>query len=298
MSWAGLVLVTDSDLGNLEPEATAPTSPWGKTTWTDQRAEAKNDLRIWIENDFVHIKGVADKVLDAWAGDYALALTGGAYSDVTNEAGNDTESDLALATVFTTFGTDRLYIGAEWAFDGLYVLQTGTKNAAASTLTVKYSGPTAASSSGSAFTSLTVTDGTLSSGATFAKSGKITWTQPSDWQRIRFNGTGNEYFWVELSVSAALTASTTATQIATIRPYPGLKRVASYLSLYHIYNGLAAGSPGEERWRLQADKYFEMAKSLYAALKNNAGLWIDMDVSGTVEPGEVPASVPHILGRG
>lgn len=296
MSWAALSLVTDAELGQLEPEATSSTAPWGRTTWASARAEAKRDLKIWLEVDFPNVIGVADKVVDAWAPDYLFGYTGAVYSDVTVAGEDDTESDIVLSTVLATVGSDRLYVGAAWAFDGLKVLGTGTRNANASTLTVKYSGPTAPQT----WTSLTISDGTTASGGTacFARSGRITWTQPTDWQRIRLNNTGEEYFWVEVSVSATLTAGTSLTQILPIRAPDGLKRVAGYLSLAHIYNGLAAGSPGEERWRLQGEKYWEMGKSLYAALKNNANLWIDMDVSGTVSQAEVPISVPHILGRG
>lgn len=279
MSWSGLALVSDSELGQLEPEAVAPAKPWGRVTWSDARAEAKRDLRIWLEMDYPDVPGVADRVLDRWEPDYAFTSTGGAVTDRTSQNNDDEEDDLDLATIFTTIGTDRFYIGAAWGFDGLYVHMTGTRNAAASVLTVKYSGPTG-------FTALTHTDGTAVSGVTLAQSGKITWVSPSTWQRQREHGTGDEFFWIELSVSGALTASTSASQILCLRPPDGLKRCAAYLSLGHIYNGLSAGSPGEERWRIQSDKYFAMARDLYAGLKGKAGLWLDIDHSGSIGPGE------------
>lgn len=280
MSWAGLSLVTDLELGQLEPQAVHVDAPWGHTAWGDQRAEAKRDLKIWLEMDFPEVVGVADRVLDRWAPDYAFGYTAAAYADVTSAASDDTVDDLALAAIFTTAATDRLYIGAAWGFDGLAAVLTGTRNAVASVLTVKYSGP-------AGWTTLTATDGTASTGgATFAQSGRITWTQPTDWQRQRLNGTGDEYFWIELSVSVALTAGVTATQMLGIRPPDGLKRCAAYLTLGHIYNGLAAASPGEERWRMQSDRYFAMAKDLYVGLKAKAGLWIDLDTSGTVGQAE------------
>ncbi len=275
MSWPGLALVTDNDLGALEPSILDGT--WGAATWPDQRAEAKRDIRVWLELDFPEVIGVADRVLDRWAPDYVFGYTGSAYTDITTGARTDTPDDVALATILATPASDRLYLGAAWTFDGLHALMTATRNAVASTLTVKYAGPTG-------WTALTVVDGTAVSGATFAQSGRITWTTPTDWQRQRLNGTGDEFFWIEVSVSAALTSGTTLTQLLAIRPPDGLKRCATYLALGHIYNGLAAKSPNEDGWRQQADKYFTMARDLYTGLKVKAGLWLDLDTSGSITP--------------
>lgn len=279
MSWAALALVTDAEIGDLEPEATDPAAPWGNTTWSNQRSEAKRDLKIWLEMDYPHIPGVADRVLDRWAPDYVFGYTGSAYTDLTSAARNDTPDDVTLSTVFTTFGTDALYVGTAWGFSGLHIGMTGTKNANTSVLTAKYYGP-------SGWTSLSASDGTAASGKTFTKAGRVTWTEPTDWQRVRLNGTGDEFFWIELTVSAALTSGTSAVQLLGVRAPDGLKRCAAYLSLGHIYNGLAAASPGEERWRAQSDKYFQMARDLYAGLKQSSGLWIDADTSGSISDGE------------
>lgn len=273
--WNGLSLVTDAELGQLEPEAIAASAPWGRTSWPDARAEAKRDLKIWLEMDYPEVIGVADRVLDQHAPDYVFGYTGSTYADKTADARSDSEDDVDLSAIFATFSTDKLYVGALWGFDGLSLRQTGTRNANASVLTVKYSGPTG-------WTTLTATDGTASGGATFAQSGRITFTAPTDWQRERLNGTGDEFFWIELSVSAALTSGTSTTQILGIRPPDGLKRCAAYLALGHIYNGLASGAPGEERWRAQSEKYFAMAKDLYVGLKAKAGIWIDLDTSESI----------------
>lgn len=280
MSWPGLTLVTDQLIGQLEPQATHPDAPWGDTAWPAARAEAKRDLKMWLEMDFPEVPGVADRVLDRWPMDYVFGYTGGVYSDVTAATGDDTPADMAVATILATPASDRVYLGAAWTFDGALAVLTGTRNAAASVLTVKYSGPTG-------WTTLSATDGTASGGATFAQSGRITWEAPADWQRQRLNGTGDEFFWIELSVSAVLTAGTTATQVLGIRPPDGLTRCAQYLALGHILNGLASQSPGEERWRQQADKYFTMAKDLYVGLKAKAGVWLDLNTSGTITPTEV-----------
>ena len=291
MSWAGLLLTSDREIGQLEPQATAANAPWGQILWPDARAEAKRDLKIWLEMDFPEVPGVADRVIDRWSADYAFGYTSSAYTDVTSQAGSDDQDDLALAAILATPGTDRIYLGAAWSFDGIAAVLTGTRNAAASVLTVKYSGPTG-------WTTLTHSDGTAVSGATFAQSGRITWDVPTTWQRQRFNGTGDEFYWIELSVSNALTSGVTAAQLTAIRPPDGLKRCATYLALGHLLNGLAKQATDEQRWTAMSDKYFMMAKDLYQGLKAKAGVWIDLDTSQTVTPGEtVHAKGGHVFYR-
>jgi hypothetical protein len=294
MGWAGLTLVSDTELGRLEPESTDSDAPWGATTWSSQRTEAKEDLKIRIETDFG--AGAPDKVLDKWPADYAFGYTSSAFSDITSAARDDNPADVDLAGIFATAATDRIYLGSTVEFDALHVNMTATRNATASVLTARYSGATVNGVTN--FTSLSATDGTAAAGATFAKSGRITWTVPSDWQRIRLNGTGDEYYWVELSISVVLTAGTSAAQLALVKAHSGLKRVTAYLALYHIYNGLAAGSPGEERWRLQAQKYLLMANDLYTKLKAKGSIWLDLNNDDVVDTTERAVSVPHVLLRG
>lgn len=289
MGWSALSLVSDSEIGQLEPEATAAGGPWGAVTWSSARTEAKRTLKIWLESDFPEVVGVADRVLDKWRADYAFTYVGGAYTDRTTELSDDKESDLTLSSVFVTVANDRIYIGAAWEFEGLAVLLKDALNAVASVLTAKYSGP-------SGWTSLSATDGTAAVGATFAKSGRITWTVPADWQRITLNGTGDEYYWVELSVSAALTAGTKASQILPVRAPDGLKRVAAYLALHHILNGLAAGAAQPQFWQEKADNYLKAASELYGRLKSNSAIWLDLNRTNAVTQ-EERVSKPVFLGR-
>lgn len=287
MSWSALSLVTDAELGQLEPEAL--TGAWGAATWASARTEGKRTLKIWLERDFPDVIGVADRVIDKWRADYAFTLVGGAYTDRTNEASSDDENDLTLSSIFVTPGTDRIYLGAAWEIDAIAVQLKDAFNAAASVLTAKYSGP-------AGWTSLSATDGTTSAGATFAKSGRITWTMPTDWQRIRWNGTGDEYFWVELSVSAVLTSGTKATQLLPVRAPDGLKRVAAYLALSHIFTGLAAGAAVPDSWLERGTAYMQDAKDLYAGLKASAAIWMDLNRNNALTQGE-NVSKPVFLGR-
>jgi hypothetical protein len=292
MPWSALTLVTDAELGQLEPEAVHADAPWGATTWANARAEGKRDLKILLESDFSDIENVADKVVDTWRPDWVYSYIASAFTDVTTAAADKTEDDLALGTIFATFGTDRLYIGCASEFEGLRVLMTATVNAIASTLTVKYSGPTG-------WTALTISDGTSASSKTFSKSGRITWTIPSDWQREQLNGMADAYYWLELSVSAALTAGTSATQLLPIRAHDGLKRVAALLTLSYIFKGLSAAAVEPKDWLDRAVAYRDDALALWGKLKNSAAVWLDLDRDEAIEDGagETHVSKPLFLGR-
>lgn len=279
MGYNRLALVSSADIGALEPEATSSSRPWGSADWPKQCSEAKRDLKIWIETDFADIPGAADRITDRWNADWAFRFTGGSYVDITNELRNDTQEDVNLATAFATFGTDRIYIGAPFEFQGLFVKLLNHVNAIASVLTVKYW-------ANNQWTTIQVIDGTSASGKTFAQSGRLTWTPPIDWERRQLNGTADEYYWVELSISAALTAGTAATQILPIRAPDALKRIATYLALYHILNGLATAAATPADWQTKAQAYWDKAVALYSAVKNNKALWMDLDNSGGLTPPE------------
>jgi hypothetical protein len=298
MAWAGLTLVTDAELGALEPEAT--NGHWRSTTWPNQRAEAKRDLKIWLQNDFQERLPagtvVADRIVDAFATDKVWGYTGSAYNDRTTAASDDTESDVALATIFTTAATDRLYVGSLSSFDGIQVRMQGTLNAIASVLTVKYSGS-------NGWTSITHADGTAASGKAFAQSGRITWTQPSDWQRRTLDNSSDAYYWIELSVSVALTAGTSAGQILIIQAPDGLKRVCALQTLGYIVKNLAAQAPSTDYWLHKARNqfktgYMDEADKLYAEMRDKGGIPIDLDNDGAIEPEETQVTSPIRIGRG
>jgi hypothetical protein len=293
MGWAGLTLVTDSDLGALEPQAT--NGKWQSVSWPNQRAEAKRDLRIWLETDFSEISNVADKIIDTQGADLVSGYTGGTYTDLASEATTTDEDDVDLSAVFATFGTDKLYLGSLGEFDGLQVRMLSTLNAIASVLTVKYSGP-------GGWTSLTATDGTANSGKTFGKSGRITWTVPSDWQRRTLNDSGDAYFLVELSISAALTAGTSAGQLLLVKAPDGLKRICALQALGYIVSNLAVQAPSTDYWMYKARNqfktgFFDQAEKLYAAMRDKGGIPIDLDDDGQLDAGETNVTNPIRLGR-
>jgi len=293
MSWSGLTLCTDADLGALEPEAIS--GAWKAVTWANQRAEAKRDLKIWLETDYPLVPGVADRIRDTYAPDVVLAYTAGLYTDVTDVAGDLEEEDLTLSGVFATAATDKLYLGFPGEADGLAVKMLDSFNAVASVLTVKYSGA-------AGWTTLTATNGTIATaGKTFSGSGRITWTVPTDWQRRTLHD-DSAYFWIELTVSVALTAGTAITSILQIKPPDGLKRIVAYRALGYIYKNLAAQAPSVDYWGGRAQNqfktgYWDLADALYATMRDKGGIPIDLDQDDVIDPGESNITSPIRIGR-
>lgn len=290
--WSQLTLVTDADLGAVEPQAIATEDPppWGARTWPAQRARAKTELKIWIEAAYPDVVGAADRILDRHRPSYVFRVTGGATTDITSQAVDDTPDDVDLAGMFATPGTDRLYVAAPYQFEGLHALLTGTRNAAASVLSAFYSGS-------AGWTSLAATDGTASGGATLAQSGRITWTVPSAWQPIRLHGTADEYFWAELRVSATLTAGTSLSQLLPIRAPDALKAVANYLALSFILQGLERGAAAPEEWQTKANHYYDRATKLFDQLKAGGGIPLDRNRDQSVSQRELEDYQPIRLRR-
>jgi hypothetical protein len=278
MSWASLSLVTDAEIGAIEPEAINTADPWGTTEWPAARKAAKDHLQVLIEADYPQVPGVADRIKDTWAPDYAFGYTGAAYTDRTSACATRAEGDVPLGTILATAATDRLYIGAAWTFDGLRV-RLSSANAATSVLTAKYW-------NGTAWATLSATDGTAVSGVTLAQAGRLTWTAPAAWEPRALNGTSEVFYWVEVSVSVALTGTTKATQILPVRAPAALKRIACLLALRYILNGLAAGAAVPEVWQKRADAYQAEAEGLYGIVREKGGLPIDFDASQTVSASE------------
>ncbi len=293
MSWASLTLATNADLGALEPEATASDQPWGTSSWDAQLEKAKRDLRVWIDADFPDHVGASDRIRDRWAVPQVLAETGGAFTDYTVEAGNDTEEDVPLASVYATPGSDYLYVGSLFAYSGLFLHLLDSDSTATSALTVAYWGA-------NEWTTMpSVNDGTVAtSGQTFGQSGRITWGVPLDWERRSLNNTGEEYYWVRLSIDNALTAATAATQVLAIKAPDALKAIHERLALYHVLNGLERQAANPEEWAEKAMRYRDDAKDLYERIKSQGGIAMDEDLSGAVdEPERVnPAEVSWLRG--
>lgn len=121
----------------------------------------------------------------------------------------DAATDVTLSGLKTLANGGALYLGSPWLFRGLAV-DVDAANANASVLSVHYW-------KGS-WASLTISDGTIATGATMGQDGLITWTVPTDATRANIGAilgksslpyADESLFWHRLSVSALLDASTT-----------------------------------------------------------------------------------------
>lgn len=131
--------------------------------------------------------------------------SGAAYTDYTADVGGGA-GVAVLSSLDTVANGDWVIVGAGNIFRKILVEMNANVNVNASVLTVEYW-------TGAAWAAVSnLSDGTALAGATFGKSGNITFDYPEDWE-ISTIDTGELYF-VRLSVSAALDASV---EIAEVR---------------------------------------------------------------------------------
>jgi len=131
--------------------------------------------------------------------DAAIMFTSPAtYTDYTDEVSDGSSATHLPADAMGT--DDYIYIGRATKFSRLTVDVGSNVNAEASVLSAEYS------KGSSSWGSLTITDGTTDGGATLAKDGAITWTNPSDWDTDDVDAETGLY-WVRLKVSSALSAT-------------------------------------------------------------------------------------------
>lgn len=119
----------------------------------------------------------------------------------------DTVGPMTLTLSSLIGADDFVYLRGTQPFEGLNVNMNAT-NGSATTLTATYF-------NGSSFTSLSATDGTSSSSASFGQDGNITWTLPTDWEPNAINGTTGYH--VRLAWSANFDSSVTTTDIDLIQ---------------------------------------------------------------------------------
>lgn len=163
------------------------------------------------------------------------AITAVLYYDASNSVGaryeHDSGSGVSLLNDLTDRDTatgtgaamdsgttsDRLYVCLSDPAGGLRVV-IGSANGDASVLTVKYR------KNDDTWADITATDGTASGGATFAQTGSITWTVPTDWKRTTLfaidptapDAPAQNGMWLELSWSVALDADTEIDELWTL----------------------------------------------------------------------------------
>lgn len=161
------------------------------------------------------------------------------YSSAVQDGVAATVADLSSLPTFANGGM--LLIGSHFPFRGAYFTNV-TTNSTNSVLTVNYW-------NGSAWASITASDGTASGGKTMAQSGAVSWTVPGAWAAVALklttgptptftgfpsNVSADQHrimvdtpmYWTQWVVSAALDASTSVSEII---PYNRATSYAEYL---------------------------------------------------------------------
>jgi len=124
----------------------------------------------------------------------------GSYTDVTDTLKS---KDVADTTDLSSFAADDyLYIGADLPFRALAINLTSAVNDTASVMTIE------TSDGDGTWTSVSITDGTDSSGDTLKIDGVVNWTVASTWLPDTVNKMERMY-WIRLSVSTVLDSSVT-----------------------------------------------------------------------------------------
>jgi hypothetical protein len=126
------------------------------------------------------------------------------YIDLANAYDGDTTSEEWMEIQTDDF----LYIGHGTKFNKVTVTVGGTPNDIASVMTAQYF-------NGSAWTAVSITDSTDSSGDTLKTSGDIIFTIPNDWEATTVNST--ETYWIRLDFSVNLSTAFSITEITVTR---------------------------------------------------------------------------------
>jgi hypothetical protein len=124
------------------------------------------------------------------------AAGAGSYVTDTTHINEASANDVELVPVATV--EDAAYFGAYLPFNAIKV-DIGTAGNYVATTVWEYW-------NGSAWTALTVTDGTVSGGLTFAQDGVVSFSEPSDWATVAVDST--TMYWVRCRVSAFTSVAT------------------------------------------------------------------------------------------
>lgn len=276
MSWHPSDLVSDVDLTDYEAGIL---TRMGVTTWQAKRTKALED---WL---FPIIKGQGFdpyKLRTRYECDGVQGYTGAAYTDFASAAKDTTDDDVNLATIFTTFGSDALYLGSTAPFRGVFFRLLEAVNSVGSVLSVSYWNGN--------WESLTVSDSTAQvSGKTFSAGGSVTWVLPVDWATRKINSVG-PYYWVKLTVSATPTGAK-AGQIGAIRGSV-FRAPVTFRTLSLIFREAPTGAPGP--WEEKAIFYEREADAALQRALIIAGGDFDTDSSDEISPEEAAQTAAQV----
>jgi len=237
MSWHPNDLVADQDLVDYEQKIL---SQFGQSNWLARRTKVIEDwiLPILRANGFDPFR-----FRTRFEPDKVWGYTAAAYTDYTAAAGDVTEDDVNLASVFATPANDVLYVGSRGPFRGLHWRLLENVSSVANTLTVSYWNDQ--------WTPVSVNDATSrSAGKPFSAGGSMTWPMVADWVVRTLSGS-DPLYWVKVGLSAVPTGAKT-TQIGCIRR-SALCAPATLRTLMLIFKEASTQQDGP--WKDKADYY-------------------------------------------
>lgn len=280
MSFVVNDLVTDEDLLDYEPGLL---DAFGQTTWQAKRQKALED---WLFPALKRRGFDPYRLRTRYEPDALCSYTGLAYADRTAAAKDTTADDLNLGAIFTTAGSDCLYVGSVQPFRGLFVRMLDTVSAVASVLSVAYYN--------GGWENLLVDDKTMhTAGKTFSGGGAVTWLRPTDWM-TRAISTFASLYWVKVDVSATPTFAR-AGQISVIGG-SSLRVPVTFRTLELIFR--EAPTSGAGPWREKADFYKQEAGDALQVALEICGGEFDTDQSDVLSTTEQAQTADQVSGGG
>jgi hypothetical protein len=279
-SWAPTDLVSDVDLAAYEPEVVDWFARPGG--WGDKRAKALED---WLFPRLAAQGFDAERLRTRAAAAAVLGATGAVWTDYTLASRDRTGGTVPLATVWTTPSTDALYVGHTRPFRGLSARLLDAVSSTASVLSV--------AAWADAWQPLALVDGTRVGNASWARGGAVTWRTPGEWVERPLEGVWA--YWARCTVSAALTASTAATQIGVIQR-SALCAPATFRTLELIYTEAPTGAPGP--WREKAEYYGKQAIEAWALALPLIGREFDANADDVIDRTEAQQTTAQVTGGG
>jgi hypothetical protein len=274
VSWQLNDLLSDEDLQAYE----ANILNFGRTTWQTLRTKALED---WLFPMLTARGYDPYKLRTRYEPDQVWGFTGAAYTDRTGASKDTTTEDINLATVFTTAGTDALYIGSEKPFRGVFFRLLDNPSSASGLMTVRYW-------SGS-WEAAQLTDHTIVNGKTLGAGGSVTWPLPVDWATRKVNAS-DALYWVKVTVSATPTGAV-ASQIGTIRS-SSLRAPTTFRTLQLIFQEAPTGADGP--WRDKALFYKDEAESALQRALNACAGEFDTDDSDLLSETETEQTAEEV----
>jgi len=188
------------------------------------------------------------------------------------EATKETDTPAASALSFVLTNSDKFYVGFKKPFAARY-FHLSVLNTNSITVSMKYW-------NGTEFSSVDdLVDQTLG----FTTNGFISWTNATDWKKVVQAGVSEELYWVEISVSGALSAGTALQAVLNIFCDDSLLR-AHYPELISDTRWLPSG-------RTDFLEQYVAAKD--QVVKRLKGDGIITDESQIIDPNEVANAAAH-----